>query len=353
MFSTSTSHSDPVQTGEVAGSYYDGSSSRSHPVRISVHDGQCTVVGNNIRKSFPFDRIVVSEPLEGAPRLLRFPDGSSCEVPESPALAGLLARSGHRESLVVRMQKTWRWVAVSAIVLVMALAAAYQWGLPLAAEKLAAKLPERALTLISEQAMANLDGRFLAPSGLSADRQQQLRERFSRVSFPPGTHVRTNVQFRTNSFAGANAFALPDGTVVFFDRLVELAQSDDELVAVFSHEAGHAAHRHGVRQMIQSSIVSLVLAAYIGDVSTLAGALSGWLLEAKYSRDFEREADRYAAAVLKQNSLSPKLLGTFLLKLEEDHRKQKKGSGGSSFFDYLSTHPATEERMKEMERLSP
>ncbi|HSW64181.1 MAG TPA: M48 family metallopeptidase [Dissulfurispiraceae bacterium] len=346
-----TSRSD-ICAGEVTGSFYDGASSRAHQVQVSLKSGQCAIAGDSIDRSFPFDDIVVSEPLHGAARLLRFPDGSSCEVPDSPALSALLAQGGHREPLVVRMQRKWRWIAVSVVVLVAVLAAAYQWVLPFAAEKLAYRLPDKALTLISQQALTNLDGKFLGPSALPADRQQRLQDRFARVDFPPNTFVATTIQFRSSAFAGANAFALPDGTIVFFDKLVELAANDDELVSVFAHEAGHVALRHGVRQMIQSSIVGLVLAAYIGDVSALAGALSGWLLEANYSRNFEREADRYAAAVLRHNNLSPALLGTFLMKLENDHGRNKRGSGGNNLFDYLSSHPATRERMKELESLS-
>ncbi len=345
MFLTLTSHSETT-AGGMTGLFYDGASSRAHQVRILFRGGQCTIRGNSIERCFSIESITVSEPLDGANRVFNFPDGSSCEVPDSPALSVVLAQGGHQEPLVVRIQRKWRLVALSVVLLATALAAAYQWVLPFAAEKLAYQLPDKALTLISQQAMASLDGKLLQPSALAADRQHQLRERFAGISFPPGPHVISNIQFRTNAFSGANAFALPDGTIVFFDKLVELAQSDDELVAVFAHEAGHAAHRHGVRQIIQSSVVGLVLAAYLGDVSALAGALSGWLLEAKYSRDFEREADRYAIAVLKQNHLSPMLLGTFLMKLEEDYHRQKKGSGLNKLFDYLSSHPATEERMK-------
>lgn len=351
MFLTLTSRSE-ICAGKVTGSFYDGVSSRAHQVTVLLKGGKCTITGNSINRSFPFSGIVVSEPLNGAPRLLRFPDGSSCEVPDSPAFSAFLAQGGHREALVVRIQRKWRSVAVSVVVLVAALAAAYQWVLPFAAEKLAYQLPDKALTLISQQAMEKLDGKFIEPSALPADRQQQLRDRFSRVAFPPGAFVVTTIQFRTSKFAGANAFALPDGTIVFFDKLVDLADTDDELIAVFAHEAGHAAYRHGVRQMIQSSLVGLVLAAYIGDVSTLAGALSGWLLEANYSRNFEREADRFAAAVLKQNNLSPALLGAFLMKLEQDHNRKNRASGSTNLFDYLSSHPPTEERTRAMESLA-
>ncbi|MEB3735127.1 M48 family metalloprotease [Halopseudomonas pachastrellae] len=46
------------------------------------------------------------------------------------------------------------------------------------------------------------------------------------------------VHFRSAPALGANAFALPGGHLVFTDAMVELAQHDDELVAVLAHEAG-------------------------------------------------------------------------------------------------------------------
>jgi Zn-dependent protease with chaperone function len=352
MFSILTFHSDSHPL-KVTGLFYDGVTSRAWPVEILLQEGQCMISGAGIDRTFPFANVKISEPFDGAHRMLQFPDGSSCEIPDSSELHLLLKAAGHKQSLVVRIQKKWRWVAFSFMLLIALIAAAYVWVLPVAAEKIAYQLPDVALSLISQQALASLDKKLLGPSVLPAERQQQLQERFARVAFPPGDFVAAKVTFRSSTFGGANAFALPDGTLVFFDKLVKLAANDDELVAVFAHEAGHAAHRHGVRQMIQGSIVALTLAAYIGDVSTLAGALSGWLLEARYSRDFERDADRYASAVLKENNISPVLLGSFLVKIEADQKKRK-GKGdeesGGKMFDYLSSHPDTKERMKALER---
>lgn len=354
MFSILTFHSESRPLN-VTGSFYDGVSSRAWPVEISLEAGQCIISGVGIDRKFPFTNVKIPESFDGAHLMLRFPDGSSCEVSDTEELHLLLKEAGHKPSLVVRIQKKWRWVALSFVLLVAVIAAAYQWVLPVAVEKIAWQLPDVALSLISQQALASLDKKLLGPTALPAERQEQLRERFARVIFPSGDFVVTKIQFRSSIFVGPNAFALPDGTVVFFDKLVKLAADDDELVAVFAHEAGHAAHRHGIRQMIQGSIVALTLAAYIGDVSALAGALSGWLLEARYSRDFERDADRYAAAALKKNNLPPMLLGSFLVKIEAAQKKikQKGGGGGGEnsgkMFDYLSSHPDTKERMKALE----
>jgi Zn-dependent protease with chaperone function len=346
----STYPSDTEQTG-ISGLYYDGISSRAYQIKLRIGGGYCSVNGDGIDRVIPINEVTISEPFAGAPRLLRFRDGASCEVPDTDRLSAILKSAGRAPSLVVHLQQRWRWVAISLALLIAVFVSAYRWGLPWASEELAFRLPEAPLRLLSHQALASLDKSWLGPSNLPIERQQQLRERFSRVTFPAGKHADT-VAFRDGGQLGPNAFALPDGTIVFFDRLVQIADSDDQLVAVFAHEAGHAAYRHGVRQMIQSSVVAFVLASYIGDVSTLAGALSGMLLEAKYSRDFERDADAFAAEVLKQNHLSPMLLGTFLTKLEKEQEKRGGDSEGREIWDYLSSHPATEERMKELEVLS-
>jgi Zn-dependent protease with chaperone function len=344
LSNTSVSH--------ISGLYYDGRSSRVYNVSFCIGDGLCRITGSGIDKTIPVSEITIAEGLDRAHRLLQFRDGSSCELPEDIRLYDLLDRSRLRDSLVNRLQRSWPWVMISLVLLAICFFAGYKWGIPYVAEKIAYRLPYSVLNTVSQQAMTTLDGRVLQPSRLLAERQEQMRERFLKVSFPQGQRLPVKILFRNSEMFGANAFALPDGTIVFFDQLVQLADNDDELVAVFAHEAGHVANRHSMRQLIQSSVVALALAAYLGDVSSLAGALSGWLLQAKYSRDFERDADRFAAATLRLNNVSPKLLGTFLLKLEESHKKKTGSRGEDRIWDYVSSHPSSQERMQEIEKLS-
>jgi Zn-dependent protease with chaperone function len=335
-----------------SGHYYDGRSSRVYNVTFSIQGGNCRISGDGIDKTVPVSDITLSEQLDKANRILRFSDGSSCELSDSRHLSAIFEGSSLKDTFVNRLQRSWRWVIISLLLLTVVFFAGYKWGVPFAAEKLAYRLPYAALRMISQQALSTIDGRFMQPSKLSPQRQDQLRERFAGIAFPQAQKIPVKVEFRESEMLGANAFALPDGTIVFLDKLVQLAGNDDELVAVYAHEAGHVANRHSMRQLIQSSIVALALAAYLGDVSSLAGAMSGFLLQAKYSRDFERDADRYAAAVLRNNNLSPRLLGTFLKKLEEAHNKRTGSQRDDKLLDYISSHPSTDERMKEIESLS-
>lgn len=325
----------------VSADYYDGRSARAHPVTLAVAGGRLTVTGDSLRRTEAFADLHVSEPMGAAPRLVKFADGAHCEVRDHAGFAGLLAESGHRDGAVVRLQRRWGWAVAAIAITVASVAAGYRWGLPAVSEWLAFKVPDTLVAQLGSSTLALLDESVLTPSALPASRQQALAARFAALAAPDGRKPAYRVLYRDGGPLGANAFALPDGTLVVTDRLVELAGNDEEILAVLAHELGHVDRRHGLRMLIQSSIVGIVVAWYVGDVSNIAAGLPTMLLEAGYSREHERESDRYAAAMLAWNGLSPVRLADLLDKLEADHGD----NGKSGTHDYLSTHPATQERI--------
>ena len=129
------------------------------------------------------------------------------------------------------------------------------------------------------------------------------------------------------------------------DELVALAKDDKEIYGVLSHELGHLEKRHSLRQLLQSTVVGLVVSWYIGDVSSLLASAPAAILEARYSRDFEREADSFGAAMMRANGLSPGYLANMLERLEQAHRGDEKTTKNESN-DYFSTHPGTQERIR-------
>jgi Zn-dependent protease with chaperone function len=93
----------------------------------------------------------------------------------------------------------------------------------------------------------------------------------------------------------------------------------------------------------------------VGDVSSLLATVPTFIMQAKYSRDMEREADVYAEQTLNANGLSPCLLGTILDKMEASYREkmaekrgQRDAGEENDAMEYLSSHPATGERMRMM-----
>lgn len=347
----STSPSDPPP---VAAEYFDGQTARAHKVLLVLAGDRLRVRGDAVDRDEPLAALRVSEPMGEAPRLISFPGGAHCEVRNHAAFAALLRHSGHVDGWVVQLQQRWRAAMAAVVITVAALTAVYHWGLPALSEWIAFQVPEKMLAQLGSGTLQFLDRAVLKPTELPAARQQALRGSFGKLAAPGGTQVRHEIVFRHGGGIGANALALPDGTILITDELVQLAGHDEEILAVLAHELGHLERRHGLRMLIQGSIIAFVVAWYLGDVSNVAAGFPVLLLQARYSRDHEREADWFAAALLKANGIAPRRLGDMLAKLEAAHRERAgdaaKGSAGGrerqSVSDYYSSHPATRERIE-------
>jgi Zn-dependent protease with chaperone function len=156
--------------------------------------------------------------------------------------------------------------------------------------------------------------------------QATLLRRFDDLVLPD--HRRLTLEFRDAESLGANAMALPSGAIYMTDQLVALTSDDRVLMAVIAHEAGHVKRRHGLRQMIQGATVGALITWYFGDFSALGAAAPASLLQAKYSRDLEREADAYAVQVLKMNDLPASLLADALELIQKSHGPAGKDDRG-------------------------
>lgn len=301
---------------------------------------------------WPLREVNISERLGNTPRLLTFSGGGHCEITDHAALDALLAGIGARQSWLDGMQQSLAWGLIAALLIVVALFASYRYLLPWGAEVIAMRVPGTVLQKMGSSTLETLDRLMLQPSKLGAVRQQELREAYARLKpLPGGAQLEYRIMFRSSPDLGANAFALPDGSIVVLDELVALTKDDNEIIAVLAHERGHIERRHAMRMVLQSSVVGLVMTWYVGDVSGLLATVPAVVAQAKYSRDMESEADEYAERTMRLNAMSPCLLSGILDKLEASHlagnaeEKHADGAGkGEELMDYLSSHPATKER---------
>jgi Zn-dependent protease with chaperone function len=327
-------------------SYFDGRSTRVRVVNLSVAGEDLIIAGEEINLRVPFGEVKVDERLGRAPRRLRLTDGTFCEVRDLDALDTLLSTTAHRDGWVDRMQRNLRFVLFSIVASILLAVAGYKWGLPWAAAKGAHHLPPAIGKTLSVQTLKILDGNILMPSKIPEERRQALSAKFHALRLPEGGTPDSELLFRRSTPLGANAFTLPDGTIIVLDDLLTSIDDDPQTLAVFSHEVGHAHGRHGLQLLLQSSAVGAFLTLYIGDISNLLAAAPAAVVQAKYSQDLERQADDYGAALLMHNGMSPALLADALNKLAESRSGSSKGGG------YLASHPATEERMRHLRQLA-
>ena len=328
--------------------YFNRRVATATAVSVAIADERVVVRGGDVDRDEAFGAVLISERIGRTPRFIRFSDGAFCEVTDVAGLEAMLAAASVPASALSRWETSGRLVGVLAIVLLVAGAGAYWFGLPIAARAIADRLPVSALEGLSEQTLKVLDTRVFDPTALPIARQRALSARFDLLRWPRPAGLPMRILFRRSDDLGANALALPSGAIVVTDALVALAVSDDEIVAVLAHEAGHVQERHGLRGIIQSSVVSLFVTWMVGDVGSLVAVAPAALLEAQYSRALERDADAYAAATLQANGLSLGLLADVLERMEQAQPDSERRLVRA--LSYMSTHPATAERIAALRR---
>ena len=148
-----------------------------------------------------------------------------------------------------------------------------------------------------------------------------------------------------------NAFALPNGHIYVTRGLVALANDEAELASVLSHEMGHVIARHGAireEQARQAAIVAHVVTDVLDDPAAGALALAkSKLTLANFSRAQELEADGIGVGISARAGYDPYGAARMLRQMQRSaDLKAGKNSSDPRALDFLSSHPATPERIK-------
>jgi len=280
----------------------------------------------------------------------------SLEIADPAGWEQALAAAGHKATVATRMQTRWTAFAGVLVAVVALLLVFYRWGTPWAATQLTRQVPLAWETNLSGRALRDLDAGWLKPSKLPPERQAALRARFDALAraLPPqlrryhGYEPPLVLHFRRGM--GANAFALPGGTIVMTDGIVELADKeqlgDDALVGVLAHEMGHVLHRHGTRLVVEQGVLNVGLGLALGDVSWLASVGGSMLTGLSYRRGHETEADCFALALMARAGGPTQPMADLLLKMD----KGAKEGEPAGWTEFLSSHPATPQRAMALKR---
>ncbi|AAZ98030.1 putative Zn-dependent protease [Thiobacillus denitrificans ATCC 25259] len=322
-----------------AADYFDGETSRAHAVEASVDAGHLRVRGGAVDFAVSLDRVQVAPPAGQARSVVHLPDARELHSADAAALLELsrLSASARPERWAHLLESRLGFALAALVVSILIVTAGLRWGVPAVAQLAAHALPGWVDERIGEEALALMDELSLSPSTLPAARQQALTQKIAdqcrRQTCPS-----YRLLFRDSKLFGANAMALPGGTVVVTDALVGLARHDEELLAVVAHELGHVRHRHGLRMALQSLGAGAILVAVTGDIGSvtdLAAGLPSLRLQSGYSRDMEREADAYALAWLNTACIPPTRFAAILGRIDDD----------ASDTGLLDSHPGTRERL--------
>jgi predicted Zn-dependent protease len=139
-----------------------------------------------------------------------------------------------------------------------------------------------------------------------------------------------------------NAFALPGGSIVVFQGLLNTIRSENELDMVLAHELGHFYHRDHLQAMGRNLLLFLVSRLLPGDQSSDLVSWLGGKFERRYSQKQELAADSWGLNLLYRRYGHVGGATDFFKRLS-----QKK----SHFAYFLATHPHPEDRLNSLNRL--
>lgn len=210
-------------------------------------------------------------------------------------------------------------------------------------------VPESQVEQMGDQAFSQIVGKTkVAGDTASAERVQRIGERIAAVA--GGENEWTFVVL--DEPKTINAWALPSGQVGVYTGLLNLGLSDDELAAVMAHEIGHVIAQHARERVSQEVGYKLGLALFDGQgVLTPAGRqladiAFGLGVGLPYSRKQESEADLIGLNLMARAGYNPRAA----LSLWQKMRQAEDGARPPAF---LSTHPPTEQRLRDIEAALP
>ncbi len=241
-------------------------------------------------------------------------------------------------------------------------------GIPAAVNQTVEFIPQAIPDRMGEETLYMLDRLSLDKTALSAAEIARVRNLWqgalTELQLPTEKFA---LHFRASEQIGANALALPNGSVVITDDLVKLlGQHPQAMLSVLLHEIGHVEHRHSLKLVAQSLSTSILFAVFFGDIQgageMVLGASSS-LLQNAFSREMEAQADAYSFDKLETLDISPAVFAEAMEALvgeapliesskaefpaEENTREHAETTEDTSqWMRYLSTHPMVKERIK-------
>ena len=339
--------------------YFDGRSAKALTVQLQFSGDQLHISGETVERSVKISGVQWPERTRHGKRIAHLPGGGLVQTDDSTAWDAWQQAHGRHDSLVVKMQQSWRAVLASMVLLVTLLGGVYVWGLPMLADAAVSATPRAIDVSLGESALSAIDNSFMLPSQTSALEQRRIELAWQQAvdALPPGKAPQWTLVFR-KSRIGPNAFALPGGTIVMTDELVKLVDGDTQvLTAVLAHELGHVEHRDGLRMLVQVAVLGSISSMLLGDFSTVLAAAPALLGQAQYSRAAEHQADVYSLRVLKAAHIAPSAMVTLFDKLAE-HRSNDKPKANEKTEESLlgiafASHPTDAERIAFFKQQTP
>lgn len=332
---------------QINGQYYEEHSSTFHQVTVtfSHEDDGIRIQSPSLAsdKLYQFKQAKTASALGNTPREIRFPDGFLLSFQATQDSDHWMKNHGV-SSIIDTLERNARLIIASIIIVPSLLALFFIYVIPAAAIHLAPLVPQSVVAASSRQTLYGLEKTILNPTTLTESQQNTYITNWQQeISSILPNNRPYHFIIKQSEFLGANALALPDGTIIITDDLIKLLQDHPKaLTSILLHEIGHVEELHSMRYIAEVIATTVAVNYLFGDISGLLDIFTGsaaTVVSNSFSQKLEWEADNYALEQLRKSGRSTEdfALAMELMTLEVDEQALEK---------LFSTHPLISERVK-------
>ena len=228
----------------------------------------------------------------------------------------------------------WRMIRILSI-FILIVVSAYIWLIPILAERLAKRVPVSYEERLGDAIYTAIQPTFTIDAGKTA----YINDFFRELNIDSKYNIRITV-VKENI---ANAFAMPGGNIIVYDKIIAGMNGYEELAALLSHEFTHVNEKHTTRSLFRQQASSLFISILFGDVGTIGNVIVGSADDLKglsYSRKLEKEADMNGLKILSERKIDCNGFVHLFQLLEKEI-----GQTGGASTEWISSHPDTEKRI--------
>jgi len=316
--------------------YYDGISAVRYPATVELGAAELNI---GLREKpalvWPYATLrFAADGTYGEP--VRIENGpAEALVIESHDFVEALRQHGMKRRTFPLDLRSWQAVLLCCIAIALIATVLYTSLVRLASEEAARFMPAG-----MERRLGNSVVAILAPEqSRCADSAHRLQPVVDRLQAATGSKQQFQVIYVNQGIV--NAFAAPGGSIVVYRGLLDVSQTPEEFAGVLAHEMQHVLLKHSTRALAREfsgrALLSLMAIDAGGTPSAIQASVR--LANLSYQRSDEEAADLAGAALLARAHVRTDGLAIFLRRLESN--SPVRGSG----FNYLSNHPATEDRI--------
>ncbi|MDH5764048.1 MAG: M48 family metallopeptidase [Nitrospinota bacterium] len=381
----------PVFTGN----FYDGKSANSYPLKIFLTKTQLELVFPDERRIlWPYTALRLSRTSSGGPvRLERIPPGKDIipefliiEDPEflheahrvAPGALGNVWNQPHKRRL------RYLLMILACVTLPPLIFALWVYGIPAITNTVADHVPtEWEEKLGRDYYQALFEKSIKEPDPEVRKALEVITKRLLKTV--PDQPYQFRIYVHPSKMV--NALALPGGTIVVFQGLINITETPEELAGVLAHEFQHVLKRHSTRGIIRSEAINLLATIVSGDSMMNVIVQAGGMLEfLRFSRELESQADSEGMKMMLAARIDPQGMVRMFQAFEKEQQKQMDEmesesedmeaeeedlppgepeeedpeDGSESNLDselaewlkYLSTHPAGEDRIETLQKMA-